>query len=52
MKYDKEKYAELFDKYLLEGKIERTNKTFKIKLFLDKAKNSLLIAKHHKEIHT
>lgn len=50
MQFDKEEYAKLFDECLKEGTIKESTKTFKIKLFLQKAENSLQIAKHHKEI--
>ena len=50
MQFDKEKYKELFKECLEEGTIKKSTQTFKIKLFLQKAENSLLIAKHHKEI--
>ena len=50
MFFDKELYKKLFDENVKEGNIKESNKTFKIKLFLQKAENSLLIAKHHKDI--
>ena len=43
-------YEESFNEYLKEGIIRESDKTFKIKLFLNKAENSVQIAKHHKEI--
>ncbi len=50
MHYNKEKYEELFNQFKEELKIKESTQSFKIKLFLEKATNSLLIAKHHKEI--
>lgn len=49
MSFDKEKYKELFNDFLKDNRIKESNQTFKIKLFLEKAENSLLIAKHHVE---
>lgn len=43
-------YQELFDEYLKDGRIKKSHQSFKIKLFLQKAENSLMIAKHTKEI--
>jgi uncharacterized protein (UPF0332 family) len=48
--FDKEKYKEEFKKFLKERTIKHSTQAFKIKLFLQKAENSLLIAKHAKEI--
>lgn len=50
MQYDKKKYKEIFEQYLDDQRIVSSNNSFKIKLFLEKADNSLMIAKHHKEI--
>ena len=50
MEFDKEKYKELFNEYLKTGRIRKSTQTFKVKLFLQKGENSLIIAKHHKEI--
>lgn len=50
MQYDKDKYTEIFKEYLDEGIIKKSNQSFKMKLFLEKAENSILIAKYHKEI--
>jgi uncharacterized protein (UPF0332 family) len=50
MPFDKELYKQRFKEYKQEGRIQRSTQAFKIKLFLDKAENSLLIAQHHKEI--
>lgn len=46
----KEQYEGAFREFLSKRMIERSTQSFKIKLFLDKAENSLLIAKHNKEI--
>ena len=43
-------YKKAFNDYLKEGRIRRSYQIFKIKLFLQKAKHSLLIAQHHKEM--
>ena len=50
MEFDKKAYANMFRTALAEKRIKKSQETFKIKLFLDKAENSLLIAKHVKEI--
>jgi len=50
MQYNKEKYEQIFEEYLRDKRIVISDNSFKIKLFLEKADNSLLIAKHHKEI--
>jgi len=50
MEFNKEKYKEFFNEYLKKGRIRKSSQTFKIKLFLQKAENSLIIAQHHKEI--
>jgi len=50
MQYNKDKYNEMFEEFLENKRITESNKTFKIKLFLEKAKNSLVIAKYHKDI--
>ena len=50
MKFNKEEYQELFKEYIKSKRIKKSNQYFKIKLFLEKAENSLLIAKHTKEI--
>lgn len=50
MQFDKEKYKKSFNEYLKKGKITSSREFFKIRLFLQKSENSLLIAKHHKEI--
>ncbi|MGE0792846.1 MAG: HEPN domain-containing protein [Candidatus Woesearchaeota archaeon] len=49
MKYEKELYKKLFQENLNKT-IKETNNLFKIKLFLEKSENSLLIAKFHKDI--
>lgn len=50
MRFVKEKYKELFNEYVLLGRISESDQFFKIKLFLQKAESSLLIAKYHKDI--
>lgn len=50
MEFDRKIYANLFKAALAENKIKKSQETFKIKLFLTKAENSLLIAKHVKDI--
>lgn len=49
-KFDKEEYKKLFKECLKNDRIKASNDFFKIKLFLKKGENSLLIAKHNKEI--
>ena len=50
MAFDKNFYKQEFEKLLKEGTIKKSNETFKIRLFLKKGENSLLIAKFHKDI--
>ncbi|HDD70590.1 MAG TPA: HEPN domain-containing protein [Candidatus Woesearchaeota archaeon] len=50
MAFDKSAYASLFKGAVADGRIKRSHESFKIKLFLQKAENSILIAKHIKEI--
>lgn len=50
MEFDRKAYENMFKIALTEKKIKKSQETFKIKLFLKKAENSLLIAKHVKEI--
>ena len=50
MEFDKKKYQQLFEGCIKENRIKKSQQSFKIKLFLQKAENSLLIAKHTKEI--
>ena len=50
MVFDKKAYANLFKNAIPENRIKKSQESFKIKLFLQKAENSLLIAKHTKEI--
>lgn len=50
MQFVKERYEELFNECVLLGRIKESEQFFKIKLFLQKAENSLLIAKYHKNI--
>ena len=45
MEFNKEKYEQLFNEYLNDDRIKKSSNTFKIKLFLQKSENSLLIAK-------
>ncbi len=50
MEFDRRAYANLFKTALAENRIKKSLETFKIKLFLAKAENSLLIAKHIKDL--
>lgn len=50
MELDKKAYAGIFRTALADSRIRISQDTFKIRLFLDKAENSLLIAKHVKDI--
>lgn len=50
MQYDEKEYAKLFEEWLKEGRIRSSNDFFKINLFEKKGENSLLIAKHLKEL--
>ena len=50
MEFDRKAYANMFKTAAAENRIKKSQETFKIKLFLTKAENSLLIAKHVKEI--
>jgi uncharacterized protein (UPF0332 family) len=50
MEFDKKEYQELFEECIKNRRIKKSSQSFKIKLFLDKAENSLLIAKHTKDI--
>ena len=47
--FNKEEYKKIFKDMLDTKEIKKSNETFKIKQFLKKAENSILIAKHHKE---
>ena len=46
MDFDRKAYANMFKTALAENRIKKSQETFKMKLFLTKAENSLLIAKH------
>jgi uncharacterized protein (UPF0332 family) len=50
MEFNKKEYQKIFEEYVLEKRIKKSQQSFKIKLFLEKSENSLLIAKHTKEI--
>jgi len=50
MEFDKKLYANLFKNCITENRIKKSEEFFKIKLFLQKAENSLLIAKHIKDL--
>ena len=50
MEFEKEAYKKLFVEFLKEKRIVKSSQSFKIKLFVEKAENSLLIAKHNKEL--
>jgi hypothetical protein len=43
-------FSDSFREYFNEKRIKESFEHFKIKLFLEKAENSILIAKHIKEI--
>lgn len=45
-----EDYKTLFDEFLKDRRITKSGNSFKIKLFLKKGENSLIIAKHNKDI--
>lgn len=45
-----EEYKETFNEFLKDNRIKASSQFFKISLFMEKAKNSLLIAKHIKDI--
>lgn len=45
-----DKYKKAFNHCITARTITKSSQTFKIKLFLNKAENSLLIAKHNKEL--
>lgn len=49
-KFDKKGYEQQFNEMLKEKRIRKSTQTFKIRLFLKKAENSILIAKHHKDM--
>ena len=50
MEFDKAEYKKLFNEYSADKRIIKSIQSFKIKLFLEKSENSLLIAKHVKEL--
>jgi uncharacterized protein (UPF0332 family) len=50
MEFDRRGYANLFKTALAQNRIKKSQDIFKIKLFLTKAENSLLIARHVKDI--
>lgn len=50
MEFDRKAYANMFKAAVAVNRIKKSQETFKIKLFLDKSENSLLIAKHVKDI--
>ena len=50
MEFDKEEYKNQFEEFIKDERIKKSSQLFKIKLFLEKAENSLLIAKHTKDI--
>ena len=50
MPFDKNQYAQTFSDFVKQKRIKVSHDFFKIKLFLLKAENSLLIAKDHKEM--
>jgi uncharacterized protein (UPF0332 family) len=50
MPFEHAAYKRRFEEYRTTGLIVSSSQTFKIKLFMQKAESSFLIAKHHKEI--
>ncbi|MBI5398003.1 HEPN domain-containing protein [Candidatus Woesearchaeota archaeon] len=50
MQFDKKEYQRKFNEYIKDDRIVKSSQTYKIKLFLDKAENSLAIAEYHKNI--
>ena len=50
MPFDKNQYQLRFNEAVKQKRIRESTDHFKIKLFLQKAENSLLIAKFHKDI--
>ena len=50
MQFDKKEYDRKFDEYVKDDRIVKSSQAFKIKLFLNKAENSLSIAEYHKNI--
>jgi len=50
MQFDKNQYPQIFADFVKTKRIKKSQDSFKMKLFLQKAENSLLIAKFHKDI--
>lgn len=50
MEFDRKAYSKMFHSALALNRIKKSQDAFKVKLFLGKAENSLMIAKHVKEI--
>ena len=50
MEFDKKEYQKIFEDYVKDKRIKKSQQSFKIRLFLEKAESSLLIAKHTKDI--
>jgi uncharacterized protein (UPF0332 family) len=50
MEFDRKAYLSMFNTALADSRIKKSQEIFKIKLFLNKAENSLLIASHVKNI--
>ncbi|MFH0701058.1 MAG: HEPN domain-containing protein [Candidatus Woesearchaeota archaeon] len=50
MQFDKNQYRQMFNEGVKQRRIKESLDFFKIKLFLEKAENSLLIAKFHQDI--
>jgi uncharacterized protein (UPF0332 family) len=50
VEFDRALYNSSFEECLKEKRVVKSANAFKVRLFLDKAENSLLIAKHHKDI--
>src|SRR3989338_9541680 len=45
-----DEYKRLFEEYVRDNRITKSGNSFKVKLFLKKGENSLLIAKHIKDV--
>ncbi|MCK5282783.1 MAG: hypothetical protein KAK00_05220 [Nanoarchaeota archaeon] len=45
MQFDKNEYTKIFNEYIKDNKIVKSNQAYKINLFIGKSKNSLVIAR-------
>lgn len=50
MQFDQDKYAKVFKEYVKDNRIVKSDQSYKIRLFISKSENSLVIAKYHKDI--